>query len=100
MNKHIWWAWALKNSVAIACWTILAIYFNKWWIALFAALFLLRTERMTKMETKLDTVTCPVCGKVHEIKHPLLNIICDCGAKYYGKCEIWLDRKTGKHYAR
>ena len=50
------------------------------------------------METKNDTVTCPVCGKVHEIKHPLLNIICDCGAKYYGNCEIWLDRKTGKHY--
>ena len=40
MNKHIYWAWALKNSVTIACWTILAIYFNKWWIALFAALFL------------------------------------------------------------
>ena len=52
------------------------------------------------METKLDTVTCPVCGKVHEIKHPLLNIVCDCGAKYYAKCEIWLDRKTGKHYAK
>lgn len=52
------------------------------------------------METKLDTVTCPVCGKFHEIKHPSLNIICDCGAKYYAKCEIWLDRKTGKHYAR
>ena len=52
------------------------------------------------METKLDTVTCPVCGKVHEIKHPLLNIVCDCGAKYYGRCEIWLDRKTGKHYAK
>ena len=40
MNKHIWWAWTLKNSIAIVCWTILAIYFNKWWIALFAALFL------------------------------------------------------------
>ena len=40
MAKHIYWAWALKNSVAIACWTILAIYFNKWWIALFAVLFL------------------------------------------------------------
>ena len=52
------------------------------------------------METKLDTVTCPVCGKVREIKHPSLNIICDCGAKYYAKCEIWLDRKTGKHDAR
>lgn len=40
MNKHIYWAWALKNSISIVCWTILAIYFNKWWIALFAALFL------------------------------------------------------------
>ena len=40
MIKHIWWAWALKNSISIICWTILAIYFNKWWIALFAALFL------------------------------------------------------------
>lgn len=40
MIKHIWWAWALKNSISIVCWTILAIYFNKWWIALFAALFL------------------------------------------------------------
>ena len=40
MNNHVWWAWALKNSVAIVCWTILAICFNKWWIALFAALFL------------------------------------------------------------
>ena len=40
MIKHEWSAWALKNSVTIACWTILAIYFNKWWIALFAVLFL------------------------------------------------------------
>ena len=30
----------LKNSIAIVCWTILALYFNKWCIALFAALFL------------------------------------------------------------
>ena len=35
MNKDIWWAWALKNSISIVCWTILAIYFNKWWIALY-----------------------------------------------------------------
>ena len=40
MNKHIWWAWAIKNSVSIDCWTILAIYFNKLLIALFAVLFL------------------------------------------------------------
>ena len=42
MNKHIWWAWTLKNSIAIVCWTILAIYFNKWRIAMFAVLFLSR----------------------------------------------------------
>ena len=30
----------LKNCVAIACWTALAIYFGKWWIALFCILFL------------------------------------------------------------
>ena len=40
MAKHMYWAWALKNSITIVCWTILAIYFNKWWIALLAALFL------------------------------------------------------------
>ena len=39
MDKHMYWAWALKNSISIICWIILAIYLNKWWIALFAALF-------------------------------------------------------------
>lgn len=39
MNKHMWWAWAFKASVNIICWTILAIHFDKWWIALFAVLF-------------------------------------------------------------
>lgn len=38
-DKHAWWAWAIDNSVNIVCWTALAIYFNKWWIALFAILF-------------------------------------------------------------
>lgn len=40
MNKHIIWAWAVKNSVCVICWTALAAFFGKWWIALFAALFL------------------------------------------------------------
>ena len=39
INKHIVWAWAVKNIVAIICWTALAIFFGKWWIALFGALF-------------------------------------------------------------
>lgn len=52
MNKHIWWAWALKNSIAIVCWTILAIYFNKWWIALFAALFLSSLSTENRKDVK------------------------------------------------
>lgn len=30
----------LKNSVAIICFTILAIVFNKWWISLLSIIFL------------------------------------------------------------
>ena len=40
MNGIAWWAWAIKNSVCVICWTCLAIVFNKWWIALFGGLFL------------------------------------------------------------
>jgi hypothetical protein len=36
-NKMIW-AVAFKNSICMICWTGLAIYFGKWWIALFALL--------------------------------------------------------------
>ena len=39
MNKSAWWAWAIKNSICVICWVVLAIVFNKWWIALFALLF-------------------------------------------------------------
>ena len=40
MNKSAWWAWAVKNSICVICWAALAVYFNKWWIALFGVLFL------------------------------------------------------------
>lgn len=40
MNKNTVWAWAIKNSVCVICWTVLAIIFNKWWIALFGLLFM------------------------------------------------------------
>lgn len=29
----------IKNAVAMVCFTVLAIVFNKWWISLFSALF-------------------------------------------------------------
>lgn len=47
MNKHAWWAWAIKNSVVMICWTVIAIHLGKWWIALFAAITLsdLETNR-------------------------------------------------------
>lgn len=35
-----WIAWAIKNSVVLICFSALAIYFNYWWIVLFAALFI------------------------------------------------------------
>lgn len=38
MNKHIYWAVALENSALMLCWTALAIFFGKWWIALFSIL--------------------------------------------------------------
>lgn len=36
--KSVYWSVAIKNSIVMICWTALAIYFGKWWIALFAAL--------------------------------------------------------------
>lgn len=40
----------LKNSIAIICFTILAITFNIWWIALFSILFMSSVE--SKKEDK------------------------------------------------
>ena len=58
MNKTLIWAWAIKNSITIICWTALAIIFSKWWIALFAALF------MSGLETKYKSYqVCDGCGK-------------------------------------
>ena len=47
---------------------------------------------MTKQRTYPER--CPFCNKDHE-QSIWLNIICDCGAKYYFRDNIWLDRKTG-----
>lgn len=52
------WAWAIKNSVCIICWTVLAIVFDKWWIALFASFFL------SGLKTKYKSYrVCDKCGK-------------------------------------
>ena len=58
MNKSAWWAWTVDNSINIICWTALAIYFDKWWIALFAVLFI------SSLKTNNNYYrVCDKCGK-------------------------------------
>ncbi len=58
MNKNIVWAWAIKNSITIIAWIVLAVVFNKWWIALFGLLF------MSDIKTKHQNYrVCDGCGK-------------------------------------
>ena len=60
----ICWAFAIKNSVVMICWTALAIYFGKWWIALFATFRLsnLRLQRAgeQKDETENSAIDSPL----------------------------------------
>jgi predicted secreted protein len=58
MDKNVIWAWAIKNSVAMLAWTALAIVFNKWWIALFALLFISGLKTGYKSYR-----VCDKCGK-------------------------------------
>lgn len=58
MDKHTMWAWAIKNSICVICWIVLAIVFHKWWIALFGALFL---SGLTTEYKKYRV--CDKCGK-------------------------------------
>lgn len=59
MSKSAWWAWAIKNSICIICWTVLAVIFNKWWIAFFAALFLSGLQGGGKAYYRI----CDNCGR-------------------------------------
>lgn len=60
MNKGMWWAWAIKNSICVICWTVLAIIFDKWWIALFGVLFL---SSLSNSESNKHCRVCDKCGK-------------------------------------
>lgn len=58
MDKDIVWAWTIKNCSAIFAWVTLAVVFNKWWIALFALLFMSGLKRDYKSYR-----VCDKCGK-------------------------------------
>lgn len=60
MEKHAWWAWAIKNSIAVLTWASLAIIFGIWWIALFGLLFL---NGFTTKEIQKHYRVCDKCGK-------------------------------------
>lgn len=67
MKNSAWAAWAVKNSIVVICFAALAVYFNHWWIVLFACLL------TSSLETKsggTDSVrfTCEDCGKVESAK--------------------------------
>ena len=58
MDKNTVWAVMLKNITVILIWIALAIYFDKWWISLFALLF------MSYVEVKHRSYrVCDGCGK-------------------------------------
>lgn len=59
VNKTMLWTWAIKNIVAIICWVVLAIVFNKWWVALFGALFI----SDLKYQKPNTYRVCDSCGK-------------------------------------
>lgn len=44
----------LKNIAAFICWTALAIYFKKWWIALFSLLFYSWVSKLKKDDTSVE----------------------------------------------
>lgn len=51
----------ILNAVIIVCWTVLAVVFNKWWIALFAILCFFTCRNENKHDQYY--VICDVCGK-------------------------------------
>ena len=58
MSKTAWKAWAAKNIAVVICFTVVAIYFGKWWIMLFSAIC------MSSMEIKsVARRICDGCGK-------------------------------------
>ena len=48
------------------------------------------------MTKKIIHSVCPFCHRVHERTNRHLNIICDCGGKYYASNGDWINRKTGE----
>lgn len=64
MKHKIYLYVCLKNAVVMICWTVLAIIFGRWWIALFAALFMVSIKNQQGIRIRCDL--CGVCGPTCE----------------------------------
>ena len=60
MKKNIYWICTVRNSISLICWTIIAVVFNKWWLAFFSILFWCWPEQNNKM---IYFRVCDKCGK-------------------------------------
>ncbi len=49
-NKKINILSTIKNCITLICFTILAIVFNKWWIVLFSALFVVSVGKKNRSD--------------------------------------------------
>lgn len=58
MDKNTIWVLMLKNVMVLLVWGVLAVLFDKWWIALFAMLFMSYVEVRHKSYR-----VCDRCGK-------------------------------------
>ena len=83
MNKHAYWTWAIKNCTAIICFTVLALTFNKWWIVLFALLFLndLKAAHINTYYRVCDS--CGVHSPNAETPEAALKLAKEAGWKHY-----------------
>lgn len=61
MDKTFWRA-TIYNCIVLICFTALSIFFYKWWIILFALLFLAYTSHPNRKRTRI----CDVCGRSSE----------------------------------
>ena len=63
MKKGTAAAWVIDNAVVMVCFTALSLYFGKWWIILFSALF------VSSLKTQATPCrVCDGCGKTFYTK--------------------------------